>query len=87
MVQDIHLYLVPGLIRERLPEVLIEHFVHVPWPGPASWSALPTEIRLQILESLTRADIVGFQTQADMSNFLDSCDAYLPGAVESQEVV
>jgi len=48
MLQDYHLYLTAGFLRERLdladcPAVL--HFVHIPWPGPEYWSILPPEMR------------------------------------------
>ena len=29
---DYHLYLAPRLVRERAPDALLAHFVHIPWP-------------------------------------------------------
>ena len=40
-VQDYQMYCVPGLIRERRPDVRIQHFVHIPWPTPQYWTVLP----------------------------------------------
>src|SRR5688572_25002767 len=31
MLQDYHLYLVAGLIREKRPDAIIQQFVHIPW--------------------------------------------------------
>ena len=73
MVQDIHLYLTTPHIRRQLPEAVIEHFVHIPWPAPSNWKQLPDYARLPILEGLLRADIVGLQTERDVRNFLDCC--------------
>ncbi|MGH3579006.1 MAG: trehalose-6-phosphate synthase, partial [Mycobacterium sp.] len=44
-VQDYQMYCVPGLIRERRPDVRIQHFVHIPWPTPQYWTVLPRHIR------------------------------------------
>ena len=80
MVQDYHLYLVPGFVREALPGAIIQHFTHIPWPDPRYWELLPYQMRLAIYESLTACDFVGLQTQRDTRNFLHSCEAILPGA-------
>ena len=80
MVQDFHLYLVPGMVRRRVPGCVIEHFVHIPWPPPEVWQPLPDGIRLAILESLLCPDLVGLQTRRDVDSFLECCKALLPGA-------
>ena len=79
MVHDLHLYLVAGMVREHLPDATIEHFVHVPWPPPRYWEALPPGIVQQVFVSMLRADIVGVQTSRDVQGFLDCCRAFLPG--------
>ena len=80
MVHDYHLYLVPGYVRRELPEALIQHFIHIPWPAPAYWQLLPPCMRQSICESLCMADIVGFQTTRDVRSFLESCETFLPEA-------
>ena len=37
MLHDYHLYLAPRLIRAARPRASLQHFVHIPWPGPAAW--------------------------------------------------
>jgi trehalose 6-phosphate synthase len=82
MLQDYHLYLVAGFLRERLkrkrPSIL--HFVHIPWPGPEYWGILPPGMRQAILVGLCAADILGLQTREDAMNFIRTCESYLPGA-------
>ncbi len=83
MLQDYHLYLTAGFLRDRLdpadcPTVL--HFVHIPWPGPEYWSILPPEMRQAILGSLCSVDLLGFQTELDALNFLRTCESFLPRA-------
>ncbi len=80
MVHDYHLYLVAQQVREALPSALIEHFVHIPWPSPEYWELMPGYIRTSICRSLCASDIVGFQTQRDGHNFIQSCQEFLPGA-------
>ncbi|MFQ5860673.1 MAG: trehalose-6-phosphate synthase [Dehalococcoidia bacterium] len=81
LLHDYHLYLAPGLVRQELPNALIQHFIHIPWPTPRYWQLLPAEMRRALCASLCAADVVGFQTREDMHNFLYCCEEFLPGAV------
>ncbi|HYU18873.1 MAG TPA: trehalose-6-phosphate synthase [Chloroflexota bacterium] len=80
MVQDYHLYLVPGIIRRLAPGATIQHFTHIPWPEPRYWRLLPFEWRTEICAALAACDIVGFQTRRDVMNFLASCEDFLVGS-------
>lgn len=80
LFQDYHLYLAPGYVRQMLPDALLQHFIHIPWPAPRYWLLLPKMMRLAIMQHLCANDIVGFQTQRDVQNFLYTCEAYLEGA-------
>ena len=78
MTHDYHLYLVPGMIREKLPEAVIQHFNHIPWPAPRYWMLLPGYMRTHICSSLLSANIVGFQSRSDVRSFLDACEEFVP---------
>ena len=80
MVHDYHLYLVPGLVREQLPNARIHQFIHIPWPASSYWKLLPSTMRTSICSSLCQADIIGFQTDRDVRSFLECCEAFLPDA-------
>ncbi len=80
MVHDYQLYLVPKMVRERLPNARIHQFVHIPWATSSYWELLPAMIRTAICESLCSADIVGFQTSRDVRAFLGSCDSFIDDA-------
>jgi len=80
MIHDYHLYLAPGMVRESLPEALIQHFLHIPWPDPAYWQMIPAFMRTAICESLCASDIVGFQTSRDVRSFLQSCEMFIDKA-------
>ena len=79
MLQDYHLYLSGGMIREKRPNAIIQHFIHIPWPDPDYWRLLPMEMRRGICEGLLGCDIVGFQTPDHARSFMYTCEAYVPG--------
>jgi trehalose 6-phosphate synthase len=80
MLHDYHLYLAPADIRELLPDAVVHHFTHIPWPDPRYWELLPLFMRRRIYESLCSGDIVGMQTLRDTRNFLHGSEAFLDGA-------
>lgn len=76
--QDYHLYMVPHYLRSLVGEsVQIQPFVHIPWPGPDAWRILPQGMRNALLESLLESNRVGFQTEKDAFNFVQTCRFYL----------
>ena len=75
ILNDYHLYLASFYIRRQLPEVVIQHFIHIPWPSLSYWQLLPRSMRQSIFISLCAADIVGLQTTRDVYNFLRSCES------------
>jgi trehalose 6-phosphate synthase len=77
MIHDYHLYLVPGMLRARFPEALIQHFTHIAWPGPDQWRQLPGAVREAILTHLLGCDIVGFHCPRYAFNFLLCCQELL----------
>lgn len=83
MLQDYHLYLVPRMLRDMVRQrrqLLLTHFIHIPWPGSEDWRFLPAGMRQPILEGLTAVDLLGFQTREDGLNFLRTVETFLPGA-------
>jgi trehalose 6-phosphate synthase len=58
-VQDYHLQLVPQMLRDLRPDLLIGFFLHVPFPPPELFMQLPR--RVELLDGMLGADLVGFQ--------------------------
>lgn len=80
-LQDYHLYMMPKFLREMLgDDVQIQHFLHIPWPGPDAWRLLPAQMRETLLDSMLACDRVGFQTRRDAFNFVQTCRFYLNDA-------
>ncbi|MFH1002559.1 MAG: trehalose-6-phosphate synthase [Chloroflexota bacterium] len=89
LLNDYHLYLAAGYIREKRPDLVIQHFTHIPWPDPRYWQLLPRFMLLAILRGLCAADIVGLQTRRDVISFLRCCQSFLEEAkvnIEQQTV-
>jgi trehalose 6-phosphate synthase len=69
---DYHLYLAPRLVRERAPDALLAHFVHIPWPQTDYWHVLPKRMRQAIHDGLLANDVIGFHADRWRVNFLRS---------------
>jgi trehalose 6-phosphate synthase len=80
LLNDYHLYLAGGYIREQRPDLIIQHFTHIPWPSPSYWQLLPDCMRQPIFRSLCSVDIVGLQTARDVRNFLHCCETFVSEA-------
>ena len=61
----------------RDPTSLTSHFVHIPWPEPDYWHALPPELRVAVHEGLLANDVVGFHTERWRQAFLLSAERLL----------
>ncbi|MBT3363051.1 MAG: trehalose-6-phosphate synthase [Chloroflexi bacterium] len=80
LIHDYQLYLVAGYLRKAIPNAIIVHFTHIPWPAHSYWQLLPPHMRHAIMESMCSCDIVGLQTMRDVPNFMLTCEALLPDA-------
>lgn len=69
-VHDYHLMLLPKLLRERLPDIPIGFFLHIPFPSSEIFRLLPWKWRNEILEGLLGADLIGFHTYDYTQYFL-----------------
>lgn len=69
-VHDYQLMLVPGMLRDRLPQARIGFFLHTPFPSSEVFRLLPW--RQEILRGLLGADLVGFHTRAYVRHFANS---------------
>ena len=67
-VHDHQLQLVPGMLRERRPDLRIGFFLHIPFPPSELFLQLPW--RREIVEGLLGSDLLGFQTPGGAANFL-----------------
>ncbi len=69
-VHDYQLLLLPYLLRQKLPKASIGFFLHIPFPSYEVFRVLPW--RIEILEGLLGADLIGFHTFDYARHFLSS---------------
>jgi trehalose 6-phosphate synthase len=84
-IQDYHLLLLPGMLRDRLPDARIGFFLHIPFPPPELIARLPW--RDQLLSGMLAADSVGFHTALFRDNFLRSVAWVKPEVAIDDEVL
>src|SRR5690606_41511498 len=77
-VHDYQLLLLPGMLRERLPNATIAFFQHIPFPSYEIIRMLPW--RREILGGMVGADLLGVHTYEDMRHFLSAA-----GRLRSEE--
>ena len=77
---DYHLYLAPRFVRTEIPDAVLQHFVHIPWPQADYWHVLPPAIRHEIHESLLANDVIGFHTPRWRRAFIRCCEDFVEGA-------
>lgn len=73
-VHDYQLLLVPRMLREVRPDLKIGFFLHIPFPPEELFSWLPW--RVDLLQGLLGADLIGFQTHSDAQNFSRAARRY-----------
>ncbi len=66
-VHDYQLLRLPALLRARLPDARIGFFLHIPFPNPEIFFALPR--RRWLIEGMLGADVIGFHTRRFRGHF------------------
>ncbi|MGW0330456.1 alpha,alpha-trehalose-phosphate synthase (UDP-forming) [Streptomyces sp. NPDC003011] len=79
VVQDYHLTLVPGMLRELRPDLRIGHFSHTPWAPPEYFRMLPDDIAGQVLRGMLGADRLGFLTHRWADAFTACAEQFAGG--------
>jgi trehalose 6-phosphate synthase/phosphatase len=69
-VHDYQLLLLPGMIREKLPEASVGFFLHIPFPSHELFRLLPTPWKRDLLAGMLGADLIGFHTHEYTQYFL-----------------
>jgi trehalose 6-phosphate synthase/phosphatase len=75
-IHDYQLLLVPGMVREVLPDISIAFFQHIPFPSLELFRLIPW--REEILQGMLGADLIGFHTFDDARHFINSASHLLP---------
>ncbi|MGB9937450.1 MAG: alpha,alpha-trehalose-phosphate synthase (UDP-forming) [Methanobacterium sp.] len=76
MLQDTHLQTCPACIREKVDDIFLSQFIHIPWPQPDYFTVFPRNVQKDIVEGLLSNDHIGFHIKRYVKNFLMSCENY-----------
>lgn len=75
-IHDYQLLLLPGMIRQAIPDVSIGFFLHIPFPSFELFRLIPW--RAELLEGMLGADLLGFHTFDDSRHFINAVTRLLP---------
>ena len=81
-IQDFHLSLLPKLLKDARPDLLVAQFWHVPWPTPEIFRLCPW--KEEILKGLLANDLLGFHLRYHCDNFLETVDRELEARVDRE---
>jgi len=83
-VHDYQLMLVPQMVKEKLPNISIGFFLHIPFPSYEIFRTLPW--REEVLKGILGADLIGFHTYDYERHFLSSVRRLLSLEVSFNDV-
>lgn len=69
-IHDFHLLMLPGILREKLPDATIGFFLHIPFPSFEIFRTLPW--REEIINGILGSDLIGFHTYDYAQHFLNA---------------
>src|SRR5258708_7685193 len=79
-VQDYHFGLLPRILKEKRPNLIVAQFWHIPWPNPEVFQTFPW--KEELLDGLLGNDWLGFHLRYHCKNFLDTVDRTLEAKVD-----
>ena len=75
LIHDYQLLLLPSLLRQKIPNIYIGFFLHVPFPSSEYYRCLTR--RKEILEGVLGANMIGFQAYSYARHFSSCCTRIL----------
>jgi trehalose 6-phosphate synthase/phosphatase len=69
-VHDYQLFMLPQLLREKIPDATIGFFLHIPFPSFEIFRLLHKPWKEKIVRGLLGADLIGFHTHEYVQHFL-----------------
>lgn len=73
LVQDYHLALVGGMVREQRPDLRTVHFSHTPFASPDMWRVLPDDLGAELLAGMAGHHACGFHSRRWAEAFAACC--------------
>ena len=74
-IHDYHLMMLPSMLRQRIPNIYIGFFLHIPFPSSEYMRCLPR--RKEVLTGALGATMIGFQSYSFSRHFNSCCKRIL----------
>ncbi len=79
-VQDYHFALLPRMLKEARPDLVVLQFWHIPWPNREVFRVCPWQE--EVLDGLLGNDLLAFHIQYHCNNFLETVHRGLEAKVD-----
>ncbi len=79
-IQDYHFANLARILKEKVKNIITAQFWHIPWPNSEVVRILP--FKEELLDDLLYNDLLAFQVQYHLMNFLDTVNRYIESRVE-----
>lgn len=81
-IQDYHLALLPRMLKDKNPNLVVTQFWHIPWPNPEMFSVFPW--KQELLDGMLGNDLLGFHLRFHCDNFLQTADRNMEARVDTE---
>ncbi|MBL8796411.1 MAG: trehalose-6-phosphate synthase [Planctomycetia bacterium] len=81
-VQDYHFALLPRMLKDRRPDLVVAQFWHIPWPSRDQFAVCPWQDEL--LDGLLGNDLLSFHIPHHCNNFLETVDRALESKINRE---
>lgn len=81
-VQDYHFALLPRMLKDARPDLVVAQFWHIPWPNREAFRVCPWQN--EILDGLLGNDLLSFHIQYHCNNFLETVDRAVEARVDTE---
>ncbi len=79
-VQDYHFGLLPRILKNANPNLIVAQFWHIPWPNREVFRVFPW--KEELLDGMLGNDVLGFHLRYHCQNFLDTVDRNIEALVD-----
>ncbi|MBI1883809.1 MAG: trehalose-6-phosphate synthase [Chlamydiae bacterium] len=82
-IQDYHFALLPRILKEIRPDIMVAQFWHIPWPNPEVFKVCPWAE--EILDGLLGNDLLCFHILYHCQNFLEAVDSMIEAKIDREK--
>jgi len=81
-IQDYHFGLLPRMLKQKNPNLIVAQFWHIPWPNREAFRIFPW--KEELLDGMLGNDVLGFHLRYHCANFLETIDRNIEAKVDTE---